>query len=644
MRPPSEPAEHRITRRGLMLLGLQAGVIGTLAWRMHDLQIVQNEHYHLLAEENRVSIRLIPPARGLILDREGRILAENRQNYRVVMIREQARDPEAVLDRLGAIIELPEGARERALREMRSTAAFVPVVVAEFLSWDDVVRVTANAPVLPGCVPEVGLSRHYPHGGDTAHVVGYVGPVSERDLAALERPDPLLRIPRFQIGKNGVEQRLEDALRGRAGTMRLETSAAGRVMRELGRVEGVPGAEVTLTLDLGVQRYAMQRMEGESAATVVMDVTNGDLVACAAAPGFDPNSFVFGISTGEWTALLNDEYRPLNNKTVSGTYPPGSTFKMVVALAALEAGLMRPGDTVSCAGYTNLGGHRFHCWRRGGHGRVDLRRSISQSCDIYYYEMARRVGPDAIAAMARRLGLGVRHDLPLTAIAEGNMPTREWKRAARGEGWTTGDSYNYGIGQGFSSASPLQLAVMSARLATGTGVKPRLVRAIGGEPVPVEPPEDLGLDPDWLRRVQDGMYAVSNDGGTAVRSRIADPDNLIAGKTGTSQVRRITAAERAAGIRSTAQLPWHLRNHALFVAYAPYRAPRYAVATVVEHGGGGGAAAAPIARDVMIRALYGPDPPLSAWPPEQRQDVERRRALHPEIGAEGPRPTESGPT
>jgi penicillin-binding protein 2 len=544
-----EPPSGRITRRGLMLLGLQAGIVGALGWRLHQLQIVQNEHYHTLAEENRISIRLIPPARGLITDRHGEILAENRQNYRIVMIREQARDPGAVLDRLGTIIELAPERRERALREMATTAAFVPVVVTEFLTWDEIVRVTANAPVLPGVIAEVGLSRHYPDGFNTAHVVGYVGPVSERDLEQLERPDPVLRIPRFQIGKNGVEHRLEDTLRGQAGNMRLEISAAGRIMRELGRTEGTPGRDVTLTIDQGVQAYAMERMKGESAATVVMDVRNGDIIAIAASPGFDPNSFVFGISSREWNELLHDQYRPLSNKAVSGTYPPGSTFKMVVALAALEAGLVRPGDTVSCGGHTNLGGHRFHCWRRGGHGRVDLRRSIAQSCDIYYYEMARRCGPDLIAAMARKLGLGVRHDLPMSAIAEGSMPDRAWKREARNEPWTTGDSYNYGIGQGFSTASPLQLAVMSARLATGMDVKPRLVRAIGGEPVPVEPAASLGLNADWLRRVQDGMYAVSNDGGTAVRSRIADPEMLLAGKTGTSQVRRITAAERATGVR-----------------------------------------------------------------------------------------------
>jgi penicillin-binding protein 2 len=623
-RPPETEEPPRITRRGLMLLGVQAGVVGTIAWRIRDLQIVQNAHYRTLAEENRVSIRLIPPARGIITDRQGQVLAENRQNYRVSMVRETARDPEAVLDRLGQLIELTPENRARALREMASRAAFVPVVVAEFLTWEDVIRVTTNAPVLPGVITEVGLSRHYPDTA-TAHVVGYVGPVSERDLAALESPDPVLMIPRFQIGKNGVEQRMEETLRGEAGETRLEISAAGRVMRELGRTEGTPGQDLELTLDKGVQAYAMERMAGESASTVVMDATNGDIVAIASAPAFDPNSFVFGIKSGEWNALLNDEYRPLSNKTVSGAYPPGSTFKMVVALAALEGGHARPGDTVFCGGATRLGNRLFHCWKRGGHGTVDLRKSLSQSCDCYYYEMARRVGGDGISAMARRLGLGIRHDLPMTAVTEGNMPDREWKRANRGEPWTPGDNFNYGIGQGFSLASPLQLAVMTARIATGRAVSPRLVRAVGGVPVPEAEAEPLGLNPEWLRRVQDGMYAVSNDGGTAFRSRIVDPANLMAGKTGTSQVRNITAAERAAGVTRNDQLPWNRRDHALFVGYAPYTAPRYAIATVVEHGGGGSAAAAPIARDILIRALYGPEPPLEAWPPEQREEIERRR-------------------
>jgi penicillin-binding protein 2 len=625
----------RITRRGLMLLGLQVGAVGALGWRMRDLQILQNERFRLLAEENRVNIRLIPPARGVIFDRQGRVLAGNRQNYRVSMVREQAKDVRAVLARLATIIPLPADVQERALKEMAARSAFVPVVVAEHLTWDDVIRVSANAPVLPGVIPEVGLSRHYPDGYSTSHVVGYVGPVSEADLAKLEDPDPLLQIPRFQIGKTGVETRMEAELRGEAGNLRIEVSAAGRVMRELGRVEGTAGKDVQLTIDLGLQDFAMRRMGEESASCAVIDVTNGDIVALASAPGFDPNSFVFGIKSAEWSALLNDDHRPLSNKTITGTYPPGSTFKICMALAALEAGVVSPGDGVGCAGYTVLGNRRFHCWKRGGHGRVALRESLAQSCDCYYYEMGRRLGPDRISAMARKLGLGIRHELPMPAVSEGNMPDAEWKKINRGESWTTGDSFNYGIGQGFTLASPLQLAVMTARVASGRALTPRLIRSIGGVPEPEPVHEPLDIDPRHLNAVRDGMFAVSN-GGTAYRSRIAEPTMQMAGKTGTSQVRIITAAERAAGVTKNEQLPWNRRDHALFVCYAPYDKPRYAVAQIVEHGGGGSAVAAPIARDILLYALYGGMPPLSAYPPEQHEQVEEmQRRLQPLPAATG---------
>ena len=304
-----------------------------------------------------------------------------------------------------------------------------------------------------------------------------------------------------------------------------------------------------------------------------------------------------------------------------------------MALAALEAGLVRPGDGVYCGGFTRLGNRRFHCWKRGGHGHVDLRQSLAQSCDCYYYEMGRRLGPDKISAMAHRLGLGVRHDLPMPAVSEGNMPDAAWKKVNRGESWTAGDSFNYGIGQGFTLASPLQLAVMTARIASGTAVKPRILRAVAGVPEPVEAPEPLGISPQHLNSVRDGMFAVSN-GGTAYRSRIAEPTMLMAGKTGTSQVRIITAAERAAGVTSNEQLPWNRRDHALFVCYAPYDNPKYAVAQIVEHGGGGSAVAAPIARDILLFALYGGLPPLSAYPAEQRDQIEeQQRAFQPEAAS-----------
>ncbi len=615
------PEGRPMTRRALVLLGVQLGVGAALALRLRQLQIVEAERYRLLAEENRINLRLIPPERGEIFDRAGKPLAVNRQNYRVVVVREQAGDIDEMLDRLGLIIDLPERQRSRVSREMRQKAAFVPVLAAEHLEWGEFAALNANLPALPGVQPEVGLSRHYPDGKLTAHSIGYVGRVSERELEDQETPDPVLQVPDFQIGKTGIERALEGELRGKAGALRIEVNAMGRVIREIDRDGGTPGRDFHLTLDLGLQAALSERLEGESAGVVVMDVTNGDLLAAVSNPSYDPNLFVRGISTKDWNRLLNDKYRPLANKWASGMYPPGSTFKMMVALAAREAGVASPSETVYCPGHMELGNRRFHCWRRGGHGRMHMRQALEQSCDVYYYEMAKRLGIDRFAPMARRFGLGSGFELPIPALKGGLIPDREWRKRTYDESWQTGDSLNAAIGQGFVLATPLQLAVMTARLASGRAVVPRLIRAEGGIPLTAPEPEPLGLDPEALALVRGGMFDVVNGSrGTARRSRIADEAALMAGKTGTSQVRNISPAERAAGITRNEDLPWERRDHALFVCYAPYEEPKYAVSVVVEHGGGGSTAAAPIARDVMLRALYGEEIPLRAYPDGQRPE------------------------
>ncbi len=613
--------------------------MGALAWRMRALQVEDAPRYRLLAEENRINIRLLPPARGQIFDRDGAPVAVNRQNYRVVLIREQAGDVEETLDRLSELIPISGHERERVLREVARKSSFVPVPVTEHLSWEDFARVNVNAPALPGIDVEVGLTRFYPEADALAHVVGYVGRVSERDLEQDEGRTPLFQIPDFQIGKSGVEERTEDTLRGTAGLSRIEVNARGRKVRELSREDGQPGADLQLTLDLDLQRYCMERLNGESAAVVAMDTATGDLLACASSPGFDPNQFVFGISSTNWKALLDDPYRPLSNKTVSGLYPPGSTFKMIVALAALESGQLDPAERVFCNGGMKLGDRTFHCWRRGGHGHLPLRDALGQSCDVFFYEIARRVGVDAISDMARRLGLGVRHDLPLPAVAEGIAPTKDWKRASYDQSWMVGDTLNVGIGQGYVLASPLQLAVMTARIATGREVSPRLVRAERGRPLPDPEPPLLPVNGAHLRMVREGMLAVTYDRrGTARRARIEAEGREMAGKTGTSQVRRITMAERAAGVFRNEDLPWERRDHALFVGFAPYAGPRYAVSCVVEHGGGGSAVAAPIVRDVMMRALWGGEAPVSAYAPEERRKILEQRIRPPE-----PRPADAAP-
>ncbi|PJI92894.1 peptidoglycan glycosyltransferase [Yoonia maricola] len=628
-----------ISRRALVMGGAQLGVIGALGWRLQSMQVEQADEFRLLAEENRINIRLLPPSRGLIFDRNGIAIAANEQNYRVVMVREDAGDVGEVLAKLTEIVDINPANLSRAMEEMRRRSPFVPVTIADRLSWEDVAQINLNTPALPGIQAEVGLSRVYPWGADLAHVVGYVGPVSDYDLSRIDDADPLLQIPKFQIGKTGAENKLEHTLRGSAGTRRIEVNAAGRIMRELDRQEGDPGKDIQLTLDSRLQSYVQARLDGESAGAVVIDLENGDLRAIASAPAFDPNLFVRGISVPDWTALNEDKYRPLAAKAVQGTYPPGSTFKMVTVMAAMEAGLVTPDETVYCPGFTDVFNIRFHCWKRGGHGNIDLHESLKQSCDCYYYEIAQRVGIDKMAEMARKLGLGVRHDLPLSAVAEGLAPDKEWKSRVRGEEWRIGDTVNASIGQGYVLTSPLQLAVMTARIATGREITPRLIRLIDGVEQPSGLGESLGINENTLRRIRASMVDVCNHRrGTAYGSRIMDDAHKMAGKTGTSQVRRITPEERAAGVTSNEDLPWERRDHALFVGYAPFDNPRYAVSVIVEHGGGGSRAAAPIARDIILQAQYGGPPPLEAYPTSVRDQIaEQQRRIEARVppGAKG---------
>ena len=623
----TDESARKIRRRGLIMGGLQAGLLGILALRMRYLQVDEADEYRLLAEENRINVRLLPPARGLIFDRNGVLIAGNAQNYRVVLVREDAGDVDAVLQKLVSLVPIPPDSLRKAAKELKRRSDFVPVTVADQLSWDDIATVAVNAPALPGVTPEVGLSRSYPLRDDFAHVVGYVGPVSEYDLSRLDDKDPLLEIPKFQIGKVGVEQRLERSLRGSAGFKRIEVNAVGRVMRELDRDEGKSGDNVQLSINARLQNFVHARMAGESAAAVIIDTENGDIVAMASTPAFDPNKFVRGISSADYRVLTGDKYRPLANKAVHGTYPPGSTYKMVTTLAAMEAGLVSAEETVYCPGYRVVAGRRFHCWKSSGHGNMNMHDALAQSCDVYFYDMAERIGIERMSGMARRLGLGERFDIATSGIAGGLIPSREWKMANQGADWMVGDSVNAVIGQGFVATSPLQLAVMTARLATGRSVTPRLLRSVNG----IEQPSGAGLPLDVpehaLNAARQGMISVSNQRrGTAYRSRVENPALRIAGKTGTSQVRNITAAERASGVIKNEDLPWERRDHALFVSFGPVDAPRYAAAVVVEHGGGGSTAAAPVARDIMLYAMNDGLPPLSDYPERDRNDIEARFA------------------
>ncbi len=601
-----------LTRRAAVLSALKLGLVGTLAGRMYFLQVTESERFRMLAEENRINMRLLAPSRGLIFDRFGEPLAVNDQNFRVVLVPEQAGDVQATLTKLNEIVPLSESDWQQVVRDVARRPGFVPVTVRENLTWGQVSRIEVNAPELPGLSIEVGELRHYPSGAATAHLLGYVGAVSEAELT----DDPVLTLPGFRIGKTGIEKQHEGVLRGGAGTSRVEVNAVGRVIRELSRSEGTQGAELQLTIDAGLQRFAQQRLSEEfSASAVTMDVRSGEIYALAASPSFDPNVMTLGIETAAWSTLINDPYHPMTNKTITGQYAPGSTFKVMVVMAALEAGVVDPSFSVYCNGSMVLGNHRFHCWKRGGHGRLQMVQGIAQSCDVYFYNLAKEVGIDRIAEMAQRFGIGRPTGIDLPGESPGVMPTRGWKLANIGERWQGGETLVTAIGQGFVLTTPLQLAMMTARIANGgRAVTPHITRRIGAPgdaadgdaatagqaagAVPETP--SIGVSDHAMAIVLEGMIEVtSGRRGTARGSQINIEHMRMAGKTGTSQVRRITPEERAAGVTKNEDLPWERRDHALFIGFAPIQAPQYATAVVVEHGGGGSRKAAPIARDLL---------------------------------------------
>ena len=599
------------TRRAILVGLAQVGVLGALAARLYQLQVVEGGRYAVQATNNRLSSRLLAPPRGRILDRAGITLAGNNLNWRALLIAEEADDPMASIDRLATLVPLPDHERARIEREVHRHRRFFPILVREFLSWEEMARIEVNAPDLPGVVVDLGTTREYPFGPNLAHVVGYVAPPAEADMG----DDPMLGLPGIRIGRAGIEKTQDRVLRGRAGALQLEVNSVGRVIREVERQDGVPGAEVVLTLDSGLQNAVLRKLADESASAVVLDARNGEVMAMTTNPSFDPSLFNSGVSQAQWLQWTSNRRAPLINKATAGVYPPGSTFKMAVAMAALEARTLQPGDRIDCPGWMDMGNVRFHCWRKGGHGSLDLRGGLKNSCDVFFYEVARRTGIDRISAMAQRFGMGVELDIELPGVRTGLMPTREWL-ARKGKHWSLGDTVVSGIGQGYIQVTPLSLATYVARVATGRAVQPHLVRSIGGVAQPGADASDwplLGMADRNLKAVRDGMYEVVNDpGGTATIARLPIPGVQMAGKTGSSQVRRVSREQREHGFDSQ-KLPWEYRPHALFVCYAPVDAPRYACAVVVEHGNAGAAAAAPLARDIMVETLTRdparPDPP-----------------------------------
>ncbi|MBO1324569.1 penicillin-binding protein 2 [Acetobacter sp. TBRC 12305] len=620
IRDQKDPARGVFTRRALLFMAVQAGAMGELARRLYKLQINDGDHYARMAANNRVSKRLLAPPRGRIVDRYGIALASNKENWRALLMPEETTDVSATIERFSAIIPLDERDRSRIGREMRHQRRFVPVMLRDFLSWDEMARIELNAPSLPGVLIDVGTRRVYPEGEMLAHIIGYVAPPNEGDVAG----SALLALPGMRVGRAGIEQSQDERLRGNAGSVEMEVNAVGRMMSEINRVEGMPGEEISLTIDRGLQQKVLNHIGDQTASAVVLDCHNGEVLAMVSTPSFDPALFDSGVSHAQWIEWTDNVHTPLINKAVAGVYPPGSTFKPAVAMAALQSGLVSPTNRVFCPGHLDVGGTRFHCWSRWGHGSVDLHGALKYSCDVYFYEVARRIGMDRIAQAAHQMGLGVKLDIELPHTRDGLIPTPAWRQAHHHH-WNGGDTIVSGIGQGFIQVTPLQLATYSARIATGRAVEPHLVRAINGELDPRAQAEhwpELGMPQNYLQALRDGMFAVVNEPhGTAPKAQLDLPGMTMAGKTGSAQVRHVSRALRETGHFNSADLPWEYRPHALFICFAPYDAPRYAVSVVIEHGNTGADAAAPLARDIMRDTLLRDPVNHTTPPPENVADA-----------------------
>jgi len=580
-----------------MLGAGQLGLFGVLGWRLRQLQVLDAPKYTLLAEENRINIQLMAPSRGLIFDRFGKPVASNTDAMRVFIVPDLAKDIEYSLRQLGSVISIPDRVRARVLRLARRQSPYVPIIVADDLTWQQFALVNVLAPTLSGVQTDILSVRQYHDGRDMAHIVGYVGAANKVEV----NEDPVTRLPGFRVGKSGVEMGFERKLRGKAGIIKLEVDARGHAIRKLDTLQSQQGRELVLTIDQEIQHKAMERLKDlRRAAIVALDARTGEVLVMASTPSFDPNAIIEGLKEEQWASMAKSNDDPLTNKAIRGQYPPGSTFKMVTALAGLESGVITPKTKFHCYGGYSYSNVYFGCWKKRGHRAVRVRKAIKQSCDVFFYNVAERVGITKLSAMGRKLGLGQTYEFGMPQQKPGVMPTPGWKRATLGEKWYGGETIIAGIGQGFVLTTPLQLAVMTARIATGREIVPRIVRASPDEHV--EEPKVLNIKPEHLAIVREGMWAVVNEGGgTAGRARLPIAGVEMAGKTGTSQVNTASSG------RSSSSLKWEQRDHGLFVGFAPADNPRYAVAAIVEHGGSGSRAAAPVVRDVMT-ALMERDP------------------------------------
>src|SRR5437588_10956467 len=574
------------SRRMLLLSGAEAAVGTMLIGRMGWLAIAQNEKYALLSESNRVQLIPVPPRRGWIIDRNGKPIAINKASFRVDIIPQQLVNGPKIVSAVAKLIDLPSDEVDRINRELAVSRGFQPVSVADNVPYEQYAAITVRLPDLPGVAASQGFTRFYPGGSAVGQLIGYVGTASAAEYEK-ENKNPLLLIPGVKIGKEGLEKTLESTLRGEPGGQRVEVTARGKLVQELDPKPDRSGGTVQLTIDSDLHQYAARLIGDQSAAVVVIDVTNGDILAMPSMPSFNPNNLSDGISTNEWKMLSGDDHLPLVDKALESLYPSGSTIKPSMAMALLNAGIDRK-QIVNCTGAFQLGNHTFHCDKR--HGPVDMDAAVVHSCDVYFYTMCLRVGAEKLSPMVRSMGFGEKFDLPFDNQRFGTIPDPDWMMRKYHRKWQGYDTVNMSIGQGMVLINPMQLAVMASRLATGKRVVPRLLKAN-----PVVPQQQLAVDADHLAFIRKAMWGVV-DHGTAAAAKLPLDGIQMAGKTGTAQTHNLSAGERG----NYTAASWKLRDHSLFMGFVPFDNPRFAAGTLVEHGGFGAAVAAPLVRDTLL--------------------------------------------
>jgi penicillin-binding protein 2 len=578
------------TRRAFLIASGKFGLLSTLLARLYYMEVIKSDEYKVLSDKNHINLLMVPPLRGHILDRQGKQIAINKSNYRLMLDKKESKDYITSVSSLFLLLNTPEEDAKFILQRIGKSSPRLPIQIFDHLSWQEVSLIEENIVNMPGIFIETGQVRFYPYNYITSHIIGHTGILNEEEKAEYE----LENIGDFHLGKRSIEKYYNSVLMGTFGVKKMEVNAHGLYIREIDATPAIPGEELELSINIDLQSFVASRLDKRGSAAVIMNVKNGEILSMVSTPGFEPNNFVQGVSKTYWNSLLQDENKPLINKAINGCYPPGSTFKLIVMLAALEAGL-DPNHTVDCFGYTMVGNRKFRCASKDGHGKLNMRTAIQRSCNCYMYNVAKIIGVDKIINMASKMGIGQITNIDLPDESTGFLPNKKWKKRNLRQEWSLGDTMNTAIGQGYILTTPLQMANFAAAIANGGILYPPSIKKNTGRTG-----IDLAIPAKHLEVIREGMFMASNvPGGTAYRSRSYAEGFEIAGKTGTSQVVGKKSDSQNLSLDST---PWNRRNHGIFVGFGPFYDPTYACAVLVEHGGDGSKLAAPIGRDILIEA------------------------------------------